>query len=72
MQGIPGGETVNQADKRSRSADFGHSKGQNVVGNRIQALERGVDGVRALYGGVSVEYFLIDLNVGDELLPIPH
>ena len=72
MQGVPCGEAVYRADECSGGADLGHAKGQNVVGNRVKALERSVNGIKPLNRRVAMKYLLVDLHIGDESFPVSH
>ena len=46
--------------------------GQNVVGNRVKALERSVNGIKPLNRRVAMKYLLVDLHIGDESFPVSH
>ena len=72
MQSVPCGEAVHRADEHSGGMYLSHAKGQNVVGDGIKALERGIDGIKTLNCGVPMEYLLIDFHVSDESFPVSH
>ena len=71
VQGIPRRDPIQRDYKVSSGTNPGHVEAESVIDYGVQALERGVDGVRALNRCVPMEYLLVDLRVDYESLSFP-
>ena len=71
VQCVPRRDSIQRDYKVSSGTDLGHVEAQSVIDYGVQALERGVNGVRALDRCVPMEYLLVHLHVGYESISFP-
>ena len=72
VQGIASRKSIDGVKECLGSPNLRDTEAQDFVGQRIQACERGVNGIETPYRSVSMKNLLVDLHVGDKPLSVPH